>query len=89
MSPSGHTACGTHSVHSFAWQQDHACGNPSNACQNIVDCLHHALQDVSGGKPVQLEGTDLPIWGMEIDPEEAKEQFRAYSAKDGGKVLSQ
>ena len=35
---------------------------------------------------MQLEGTDLPVWGMEIDPDEAKERFRASSAKDGGKV---
>lgn len=27
-------------------------------------------QDVSGGKPVMLQGTDLPLWGLEIDPEE-------------------
>lgn len=37
---------------------------------------------------MQLEGTDLPVWGMEIDPDEAKERFRASSAKDGGKVGS-
>ena len=43
---------------------------------------------MSGGRPVQLEGTDLPVWGMEIDPDEAKERFRASSAKDGGKVGS-
>ncbi|KXZ50739.1 hypothetical protein GPECTOR_15g424 [Gonium pectorale] len=32
-------------------------------------------QDVSGGKPVLLQGTDLPLWGLEIDPEEAKREF--------------
>ena len=42
------------------------------------------VQDVSGGKPVPVEGTDLPLWGMEIDPEEAKEEFRASLAVDGG-----
>lgn len=42
------------------------------------------MQDVSGGKPVPVEGTDLPLWGMEIDPEEAKEEFRASLAVDGG-----
>ena len=31
-----------------------------------------------------VEGTDLPLWGMEIDPEEAKEEFRASLASDGG-----
>eukprot|EP00195_Chlamydomonas_chlamydogama_P005384 CAMPEP_0202890670 /NCGR_PEP_ID=MMETSP1392-20130828/997_1 /ASSEMBLY_ACC=CAM_ASM_000868 /TAXON_ID=225041 /ORGANISM="Chlamydomonas chlamydogama, Strain SAG 11-48b" /LENGTH=714 /DNA_ID=CAMNT_0049574285 /DNA_START=142 /DNA_END=2286 /DNA_ORIENTATION=- len=38
-------------------------------------------QDVSGGKPVPIEGTDLPLWGMEIDPEEAKEEFRQFNEK--------
>jgi hypothetical protein len=43
-------------------------------------------QDVSGGKPVPVEGTALPLWGLEIDPERAKEDFRAYNARDGGQV---
>ena len=30
----------------------------------------HCSQDVSGGKPVMLQGTDLPLWGLEIDPDE-------------------
>jgi hypothetical protein len=41
-------------------------------------------QDVSGGAPVAVEGTDLPLWGMEVDPEAAKEEFRASMAKDSG-----
>jgi len=37
---------------------------------------------------VQLEGTDLPVWGMEIDPDKAKQQFRNYSATDKGNKVS-
>ena len=33
---------------------------------------------------MQLEGTDLPVWGMEIDPDKAKQQFRNYSQTDKG-----
>lgn len=44
------------------------------------------LQDVSGGKPVPVEGTALPLWGLEIDPDRAKEDFRAFNARDDGKV---
>ena len=33
-------------------------------------------QDVSGGVPVAVEGTDLPVWGMEIDVERAKAELR-------------
>ncbi|CAI5524899.1 unnamed protein product [Closterium sp. Naga37s-1] len=42
-------------------------------------------QDVSGGKPVAVEGTDLPLFAMEIDPEQAREEFRTATGKDGGK----
>ena len=31
-----------------------------------------------------VQGTDLPLWGMEIDPERAKDAFRAATAKDDG-----
>ncbi|GIL66494.1 hypothetical protein Vafri_20017 [Volvox africanus] len=40
-------------------------------------------QDVSGGKPVLLQGTDLPLWGLEIDPEEAKREFFEGSGTSG------
>ena len=46
------------------------------------------MQDISGGQPVQLEGTDLPVWGMEIDPDKAKQQFRKYSATDKGNKVN-
>ncbi len=26
-----------------------------------------------------LEGTDLPLWGLEVDPEEATQEFKTYS----------
>ena len=41
---------------------------------------------MSGGKPVPVEGTALPLWGLEIDPDRAKEDFRAFNARDNGKV---
>lgn len=33
-----------------------------------------------------VSGTDLPLWGMEIDPERAKADFRASAAAGGGKA---
>ena len=33
-----------------------------------------------------VEGTALPLWGLEIDPDRAKEDFRAFNARDDGKV---
>ena len=43
-------------------------------------------QDVSGGKPVPVEGTELPLWGMEIDPEKARDAFRAFAGRDSGQA---
>ena len=62
-----------------------------NALQNSLAAVarhKYAAQDISGGQPVQLEGTDLPVWGMEIDPDKAKQQFRSYSATDKGSKVS-
>lgn len=65
----------------------HAC---SHACLHA--CLHAtpivSSQDLSGGKPVLLEGTDLPLWGMEIDPSEAQDEFMSSAATNntGGQV---
>ena len=44
------------------------------------------LQNVSGGQPVPVEGTALPLWGLEIDPDRATDEFRAFNARDDGKV---
>lgn len=51
-------------------------------CRNRRGCDAAAppAQDVSGGKPVLLAGSDLPLWGMEVDPEEGKAEFAAYNA---------
>ncbi len=46
--------------------------------------LGFALQDVSGGAPVMLGGYDLPLWGMEVDPDAARAEFRAANAQDEG-----
>jgi arsenite-transporting ATPase len=40
-------------------------------------------QRLPGGVPVPIEGTSLPIWGMEIDPDKATEKFKAFAATGG------
>ena len=40
-------------------------------------------QDVSGGAPVAVEGTDLPLWGMEVDVERARADIRVRPAQAG------
>ena len=39
---------------------------------------------MSGGAPVPVEGTDLPLWGMEVDVEQAKEELRSLGTADEG-----
>jgi Mrp family chromosome partitioning ATPase len=46
-------------------------------------------QRLPGGRPVAIEGTALPIWGMEIDPDLATQEFKSFvstSGKDKVKV---
>lgn len=45
-------------------------------------------QDVGGGKPVVVEGTDGMLFGMEIDPDESKAEFAAFAAQDQGKGVT-
>ncbi|MCO5611886.1 hypothetical protein L7F22_066145 [Adiantum nelumboides] len=41
-------------------------------------------QDLTGGMPVSVEGPDSPLFAMEINPEQARAEFRAATSKDGG-----
>jgi arsenite-transporting ATPase len=42
-------------------------------------------QSVAGGSPVEVAGTDGRLFGLEVDPEEAKKDFAAFAALlDGG-----
>lgn len=48
----------------------------------------HSLGDslgqlLPGGKPQPIEGTALPLWGMEIDPDLATQEFKSYAATSG------
>ena len=52
--------------------------DPAHSLSDSLD------QDVSGGKPVPVEGTDLPLWGLEIDPDAARLEWSAAASRDGG-----
>ena len=52
--------------------------DPAHSLSDSLD------QDVSGGKPVPVEGTDLPLWGLEVDPDAARLEWSAAASKDGG-----
>lgn len=44
------------------------------------------LQDLTGGLPVQITsplGDDLPLWGMQLNLEQAKEELREAAAAGG------
>ena len=50
--------------------------DPAHSLSDSLD------QDVRGGQPVLVDGTDGNLWGLEIDPEEAKEEFSAFVQRD-------
>ena len=52
--------------------------DPAHSLSDSLDC------DVSGGTPVPVQGTDLPIWGLEIDPDAALSEWRTGASKDSG-----
>lgn len=41
-------------------------------------------QDVSGGVPVRVSGTEAPLWALEIEPKKARAELRALAQGDGG-----
>ncbi|KAH9327727.1 hypothetical protein KI387_007905, partial [Taxus chinensis] len=41
-------------------------------------------QDLSGGQLVPVEGPDSPLFALEINPEQARSEFRAASQNNGG-----
>ena len=45
-------------------------------------------QSVSGGEPVAVDGTDGRLWGLELDPDLAKEELKAFATGDGGKGIA-
>ncbi|GMH39761.1 hypothetical protein BSKO_07659 [Bryopsis sp. KO-2023] len=53
----------------------------TDPAHSLSDSLN---QDVSGGDPVPVEGTVLPLWGMEVDPEDAKDDLRGFASSKAG-----
>jgi hypothetical protein len=52
----------------------------------LLLCGFKFLQDVSGGLPVQVQGLggiDLPLYGMQIDLEQARAELKAAVAGGG------
>ncbi len=45
-------------------------------CGSCIELTLTHVQDVSGGAPVAVEGTDLPLWGMEVDVERARGEIK-------------
>ena len=52
--------------------------DPAHSLSDSLDC------DVSGGTPVPVQGTELPIWGLEIDPDAALSEWRTGASTDTG-----
>jgi hypothetical protein len=41
-------------------------------------------QDVSSGVPVRVKDTEAPLWALEIEPEQARQELRELAQGDGG-----
>jgi hypothetical protein len=55
--------------------------NIALSCECWCNAWRVGAQDVSGGAPVAVEGTDLPLWGMEVDVERARADIRVWPAQ--------
>ena len=75
---SGACRCWDDSLQRMGRQEWHGC--------EVTETDGSFLQDLSGGAPVPIEGTELPLWAMEIDTEKATADFRASSKAGKGKV---
>jgi arsenite-transporting ATPase len=48
----------------------------TDPAHSLTDSL---AQDVTGGMPVAVEGTDMMLYAMEVDPDQAKAEFAAFA----------
>ena len=66
----------------FAAAGHHTLVVSTDPAHSLSDSL---AQSVAGGEPVLVEGTEGRLFGMEIDPDEAKEDFKEFAKLfDGG-----
>ena len=57
--------------------------DPAHSLRDSLD------QDVGGGEAVRVQGTELELWAMEIDPEQARQEFSELAREaDIGQGLS-
>ncbi|XP_035539123.1 ATPase GET3B-like isoform X1 [Juglans regia] len=47
-------------------------------------CIYYFTQDLAGGTLVPVEGPDAPLFALEINPENAREEFRSAAQRNGG-----
>ena len=75
----GKTSCSSSLAVKFA-----AAGHPTllvstDPAHSLSDSL---AQDVTGGLPVAVDGTDNMLYAMEVDPDQAKEEFAAFARQN-------
>lgn len=49
--------------------------DPAHSLSDSLD------QDVTGGMPVAVDGTDMMLYAMEVDPEQAKAEFASFAKR--------
>ena len=75
----GKTSCSSSLAVKFA-----TAGHPTllvstDPAHSLSDSL---AQDVTGGLPVAVDGTDGMLYAMEVDPDQAKEEFAAFARQN-------
>jgi arsenite-transporting ATPase len=75
----GKTSCSSSLAVKFA-----SAGHPTllvstDPAHSLSDSL---AQDVTGGLPVAVDGTDNMLYAMEVDPDQAKEEFAAFARQN-------
>ena len=72
-------------VFQFAAEGHYTLVVSTDPAHSLSDSL---AQSVSGGTPVAVDGTDGRLWGLELDPDLAKEELKQFTSGDGGKGIA-
>ncbi|XVF83177.1 hypothetical protein PTKIN_Ptkin16aG0112900 [Pterospermum kingtungense] len=77
----GKTSCAASLAVKFANNGHHTLVVSTDPAHSLSDSF---AQDLTGGMLVPVEGPDLPLFALEINPEKAREEFRDATKNNGG-----
>ncbi|XVE99288.1 hypothetical protein REPUB_Repub03eG0185600 [Reevesia pubescens] len=77
----GKTSCAASLAVKFANNGHHTLVVSTDPAHSLSDSF---AQDLTGGTLVPVDGPDLPLFALEINPEKAREEFRDAAKSNGG-----